>query len=1199
MINLWRSSLLLASLFFGSSLLAATYNLPASIGVNGTPFKDCSGAGPVYTCTKKIDIKVGNTVLLTSNVTLNITPEFKVGGNVDNNGFVFNIAVTGKIHIDGAGTVLMNNLTASGDIVIHKQANLTGDVVSTNGDILIEDGNATINGNIDAQNGDVDIEGGNNTINGSVTATGGAGNLNIDGTSIVSGTCNPNHPQCDGGPGGGGPGGGPGASCSTIQIAANGEEFRSISGSSDSNIIAAGKNGSLYHYDGSNWTKHGFTSNQELQDVEVVAPNLAYAVGKKGKVIQYDGAAWSTMLKPGNEDLEGVWAISSSEVWVVGKKDALYLWNGGSWQDMSGGGQANVDNNQDLKDAWGDANSFYAVEKDGDLYRYSRTAGPWAKFGACNAAYQIETEDIWGDGAGNIYIAGKDKGANPDAATVLVYNEGSDSCSTAFATTTQNKLEGIYGNGNNVYAVGKSGLVVDNTSGGWSESTVGATDYKDVWVSSTNTAYYAGKGGFLTTCSVVSGLDHFTISPASFNATTCLPNAVTITAEDAANNPIASYTDTISISTSTAHGNWSVNDADNVTSPNPDTNDDGAVDYSFVASDLGVIVLDLSNTHVETLTITVSGSGVSSTSANIGFSDNVFVISEDPIQVAGRPQAMNVALWTNNGANCFIDTNYDYNPITIDAGIDRAGILPLAVDPSIGGVAIPDGSTNPILLNFSVTPGQASFNLDSTDVGQYRLTLTDNTLTHGDTVIIGTGNQLTVRPFGIAVTNIIDTSSLTPNPGNATPGAPIFTTAGNDLSATVAGVLWSAADDTNNDGVLDTGLYANNTVAPSYAWDTGLAVSLLATSYTPSPGTPGTLNNGSVAALQFGGGSALVTDLRYTEVGSFTLQSFADDFLGEPTADIVGDDIVVGRFIPADFEVSIGNHGILAEACGAFTYIGQDFGYDTAPSFTVTAMNALGDATAQYRDAFVKLDDSSVIVVTTQDDSKNGTDALPLDVSYSAVAMIVAPQNNGIVNYTFGADTLRYGPSAPVAFSKYANSQVDPFASDINPEITEISDGEVTRTPPSGTLDFNPVSNNLRFGRLRMDNVHGSELNALLMPAFTEYWNGFSFQKNTSDTCTSILATDLDSVGNPPGLSVPTVVEFPASAGDINYRYPSPGAGNTGTVDTTTELDTASHLWLRYDWDVDGEFDNDPVARATFGIFEGNPVQIYIQQIYE
>jgi len=1002
--------------------------------------------------------------------------------------------------------------------------------------------------------------------------------------------------------------------CTTQVIGANGEEFRGISGSSDGNVIAVstvGKKGggNVYYWDGSVWQmENPSPSNEALNDVEVVSGNLAYAVGKNGKVIKYDGFSWTNLgagqAQAPDDELKGVWSISSNEVWVVGKNAALSLWDSMNWLDMSGKGEANVDKKGELRDAWGDANNFYAVEKDGDIYNYQPRPypnGSWSKIELCNDDFDMDINDIWGDGSGTIYLSGQLKGkGKAKSAAVFAYREGPPAtCDVEYPTTSADKLEGISGNGSTVYAVGKDGLVVDFSSGSWSESFIGGEDYKDVWVSSTGTPYYAGKNGVLTTCSVVSGLDHFSISPASFNPTTCLPNAITIIAEDAANNPITTYTDTISISTSTAHGNWSVNDADNVTSPNPDTNDDGAVDYSFVASDLGVIVLDLSNTHAETLTITVSGSGVSSTSANIGFSDNVFVISEDPIQVAGRPQSMNVALWTNDGANCFIDTNYDYNPITIDAGIDRAGILPLAVDPSIGGVAIPDGSTNPILLNFSVTPGQASFNLDSTDVGQYRLTLTDNTLTHGDTVIIGTGNQLTVRPFGIAVSNIIDTSSLTPNPGNATPGAPIFTTAGNDLSATVAGVLWSAADDTNNDGVLDTGLYVNNTVAPSYAWDTGLAVSLLATSYTPSPGTPGTLNNGSVAALQFGGGSALVTDLRYTEVGSFTLQSFADDFLGEPTADIVGDDIVVGRFIPADFEVGIGNHGILDEACGAFTYIGQDFGYATAPAFTVTAMNALGDATAQYRDAFVKLDDSSVIVLATQDDSKNGTDAMPLDVSYAAAVMTVAPQNNGIVNYTFGADTLRYGPSAPVAFSKYANSQVDPFPSDINPEITEISDGEVTRTPPSGTLDFNPVSNNLRFGRLRMDNVHGSELNALLMPAFTEYWNGFSFQKNTSDTCTSILATDLDPVGNPPGLSVPTVVEFPASAGDINYRYASPGAGNTGTVDTTTELDTAAHLWLRYDWDVDGEFDNDPVARATFGIFEGNPVQIYIQQIYE
>ena len=43
----------------------------------------------------------------------------------------------------------------------------------------------------------------------------------------------------------------------------------------------------------------------------------------------------------------------------------------------------------------------------------------------------------------------------------------------------------------------------------------------------------------------------------------------------------------------------------------------------------------------------------------------------------------------------------------------------------------------------------------------------------------------------------------------------------------------------------------------------------------------------------------------------------------------------------------------------------------------------------------------------------------------------------------------------------------------------------------------------------------------------------------------------------------------------------------------------ASHLWLRYDWDLDGDYDDDPGAKATFGIFEGNTVQIYTQQIYQ
>ena len=208
--------------------------------------------------------------------------------------------------------------------------------------------------------------------------------------------------------------------------------------------------------------------------------------------------------------------------------------------------------------------------------------------------------------------------------------------------------------------------------------------------------------------------------------------------------------------------------------------------------------------------------------------------------------------------------------------------------------------------------------------------------------------------------------------------------------------------------------------------------------------------------------------------------------------------------------------------------------------------------------------------------------------------------NDGTVSYTFGADIYRYGPDAPLTtFSKAANSQVAPFVADINPEISAVSDGEVTTNYAAGTYVLDPTGNNLRFGRLRMENVFGPELNPLLMPVFTEFWNGTGFQKNILDTCTTITNADLIAVASPPGLSVPVVVNAPASAGDVNLSFPSPGAGNDGFIDTIIDLNSAAHLWLRFDWDGDGVFDNDPFAQATFGIFDGNPVQIYIQQIYE
>ena len=66
-----------------------------------------------------------------------------------------------------------------------------------------------------------------------------------------------------------------------------------------------------------------------------------------------------------------------------------------------------------------------------------------------------------------------------------------------------------------------------------------------------------------------------------------------------------------------------------------------------------------------------------------------------------------------------------------------------------------------------------------------------------------------------------------------------------------------------------------------------------------------------------------------------------------------------------------------------------------------------------------------------------------------------------------------------------------------------------------------------------------------------------------------------------------------------------PGAGNDGTVDIVVDLSVATGAglpWLQYDWPSDGNMDgvpdDDPVGRATFGIFRGNNRIIYMRENY-
>ena len=142
-----------------------------------------------------------------------------------------------------------------------------------------------------------------------------------------------------------------------------------------------------------------------------------------------------------------------------------------------------------------------------------------------------------------------------------------------------------------------------------------------------------------------------------------------------------------------------------------------------------------------------------------------------------------------------------------------------------------------------------------------------------------------------------------------------------------------------------------------------------------------------------------------------------------------------------------------------------------------------------------------------------------------------------------------------------------------------------------------------RFGRIKMGNVHGSELIDLAMPMLIEYLNPAGlYVVNGDDNCTAVATVDLAITDNlsVPGSSTVTVTNPVALAGDLGVGLTAPGAGIDGNIIVSPGL-TGLADWLQYDWDSVGVglFDDDPSAIATFGIYTGNDVNIYKRQIYQ
>ena len=526
--------------------------------------------------------------------------------------------------------------------------------------------------------------------------------------------------------------------------------------------------------------------------------------------------------------------------------------------------------------------------------------------------------------------------------------------------------------------------------------------------------------------------------------------------------------------------------------------------------------------------------------------------------------------------------------------------------------ALNAGSNN-IALSF--TNGVADYCLSTSDVGQYTLSLRDDS--NIAQPVSASTVTLTARPFAVVVSGINQGGTL--NPASSSPaGASLV--AGTNFSATAAGYLWKSTGtgaaglgDADADGVPDASpTYADvvtngGGVAARYADTVTLSPDgALATNFAPTapPATTGSLSG--TTAIAVSGGSGSTTTLSYNEVGSFTLKATASgNYLSggadlNPRVVIFADGATrstwVGRFRPDHFAILAGS---VTAGCGTFTYFGQD-GFTTV--FTITAQNSNNGTTANYEGSWAKLG------LTTW----TGFVFSPAPVLTGAVFEESTTAPSGTWAAGVATVSAKHKLGRPTALTGPTTITVSALPVD--------SDGVTLASASSVGLAT------LRYGRLRLLAAYGSERLPLRVPVRAEHFNGTAWQLNTADSCTSIpqnavaasagISANACFLSNPPpgtptnasclGGGSPilnlssgagTYILFDRTPVQVGFADLAINLGATGSASSCNASNPASAAgnlgWLQFPW-CSGKVD--PNARVKFGASKAP--YIYLRERY-
>lgn len=335
----------------------------------------------------------------------------------------------------------------------------------------------------------------------------------------------------------------------------------------------------------------------------------------------------------------------------------------------------------------------------------------------------------------------------------------------------------------------------------------------------------------------------------------------------------------------------------------------------------------------------------------------------------------------------------------------------------------------------------------------------------------------------------------------------------------------------------------------------------------------------------------------------------------------------------------------------SFTYIGQAFGYLTVPQATVYARNAGGGTTVNYVNTLWHIPAGTTPPLQPLPVYSGIT--IPATTNTLDTGLVTPPtvaQNNGVAPNNGGPGTglVSVNPTDQLAYIRNLTAPLQPpFNADISLTLS-VTDSSESGTTGNGTINtLNPATfsnitfdagNLFYYGRLALSNASGSVNLPLPVPMQAQYWNGTNFVSNVADNCTDIAASNIV-MGNYQKNLAPcktaAALSNPLLGGKGNLTLSAPGAGNNGSVDLAVNLaplangqtcsapdgsicltasppndqtcltsggtqSTSSEAglpWLQGKWSGT-DYDLDPIARATFGIYKNANQFIFIREIY-